>query len=107
MKLRLLISWFAVLSCPMTAIYPQNTGTDRWESVLETLLSDEELPADALQELADLYESLHAAPLNINTATKEELSMLPFLTDRQIEDIHAYIYMHGPMLTLGELQLTG
>jgi hypothetical protein len=75
--------------------------------VLETLLSDDELPQETLEELADVYESLHDTPLNINTATREELSMLPFLTDGQIEDIHAYIYMHGPMLTLGELQLTG
>ena len=104
--MRLLISWFAVLSFPLTAVYPQN-ALDGWDSVLETLLSDEELSADALEELSDMYESLHADPLNINTATREELSMLPFLTDRQIEDIHAYIYMHGPMLTLGELQLTG
>ena len=104
--MRLLISWFAVLSFPLTAVYPQN-ALDGWDNVLETLLSDEELSADALEELSDMYESLHADPLNINTATREELSMLPFLTDRQIEDIHAYIYMHGPMLTLGELQLTG
>ena len=75
--------------------------------MLETLLSDEELTADALEELSDMYESLHAMPLNINTATRDELSVLPFLTDLQIEDIHAYIYMYGPMLTLGELQLTG
>ena len=107
MKIRLLISWFAVLSFPIAAVYSQNTGTDGWDSVLETLLSDEELSPDAIEELADLYESIHASPLNINTATREELSMLPFLTDRQIEDIHAYIYLHGPMLTLGELQLTG
>ena len=107
MKKRLLISWFAALSLSVTAVYPQNTGTERWESVLEILLSDEELSQDALEELADLYESLHETPLNINTATREDLSMLPFLTERQIEDIHAYIYMHGPMLTLGELQLTG
>lgn len=106
MKLRLLISWFALLSSSLTAVHSQNSH-DGWESVLETLLSDEELSADALEELADMYESLHAAPLNINTATREDLSMLPFLTDRQIEDIHAYIYIHGPMLTLGELQLTG
>lgn len=98
---------FALLSCSVTAVYPQFPESDGWESVLETLLSDEELTADALEELSDMYESLHAAPLNINTATREELSMLPFLSDRQIEDIHAYIYMHGPMLTLGELQLTG
>lgn len=107
MKMRLLISWFAVLSFPVTAVLSQETGTRQWESVLETLLSDEQLPQDALEELADMYESLHESPLNINTATKEELSVLPFLSDRQIEDIHAYIYMHGPMLTLGELQLTG
>lgn len=98
---------FALLSCSVTAVYPQFPESDGWESVLETLLSDEELTADALEELSDMYESLHAAPLNINTATRDELSMMPFLTDRQIEDIHAYIYMHGPMLTLGELQLTG
>ena len=107
MRIRLLISWFAVLSCSVMAVYPQNTGNNGWESVLETLLSDEELSQDALEELAFMYESLHEMPLNINTATREELSMLPFLTDRQIEDIHAYIYLHGPMLTLGELQLTG
>lgn len=107
MKLRLLISWFALLSYPLTAVYSQNITEEGWESVLETLLSDEELTADALEELSDMYESLHEAPLNINTATRDELSALPFLSDRQIEDIHAYIYMHGPMLTLGELQLTG
>lgn len=98
---------FALLSCSVTAVYPQFAQTDGWESVLETLLSDEELTADALEELSDMYSSLHENPLNINTATRDELSMLPFLTDAQIEDIHAYIYMHGPMLTLGELQLTG
>ncbi|MBO7437698.1 MAG: helix-hairpin-helix domain-containing protein [Bacteroidaceae bacterium] len=107
MKSRLLISWFALLSFPMTAVYPQEPETRGWESVLETLLSDEELTDNAIEELSCLYESIHESPLNINTATRDELSMLPFLSDRQIEDIHAYIYMHGPMLTLGELQLTG
>ena len=107
MDFRLLISWFAVLSLSLSAVYPQNSGTDDWEGVLETLLSDEELSQDALEELSLMYETMHEMPLNINTATREELMQLPFLTDRQIEDIHAYVYMHGPMQTLGELQLTG
>ncbi len=107
MNNKLLISWFAVLSCTATVVYPQNTGSQRWESVLETLLSDEELSSYAQEELSMIYESIHEMPININTATREELQQLPFLTDRQIEDIHAYIYLHGPMLTLGELQLTG
>ena len=107
MKRRLLIICLLALSYPTVIVHPQNPDTQKWESVLETLLSDEELSQDALEELAAMYESLHEAPLNINTATREELSAFPFLTDRQIEDIHAYIYMHGPMKTLGELQFTG
>ena len=102
-----LIFLSAAISLAETVAYPQNPETDSWETVLETLLSDEELSSDALEELSFMYESMHESPLNINTATKEELQQLPFLSDRQIEDIHAYIYMHGPMLTLGELQLTG
>ena len=107
MKKRLLTFMFAVLPCFMTAVRSQNPEPDGWDIVLETLLSDEDLTQDAIEELSEMYESLHEMPLNINTATRDELSVLPFLTDRQIEDIHAYIYIHGPMLTLGELQLTG
>lgn len=106
MTSRLLISVFAVLSVSVTA-YSQYVITDGWESVLEKLLSDESISAYDREELCELYESLHETPLNINTATREELAQLPFLTYEQIEDIHAYIYMHGPMLTLGELQLAG
>ena len=107
MRSKLLISWFALLSCPLTVITAQETALDRWENVLETLLSDEDLSSDAREELQFMYESLHESPLNINTATREDLAQLPFLTYEQIEDIHAYVYMHGPMLSLGELQLTG
>lgn len=103
---RLLISLFAALSISVSA-YSRNSGTDGWESVLEMLLSDESMSSYDREELCELYESVHEMPLNINTATREELAQLPFLTYDQIEDIHAYIYMHGPMLTLGELQLTG
>ena len=93
-----------MLSFQLTAVQSQS---DNWESFLETLLSDEEMSSDAREELAFMYESMHESPLNINCATREELAQLPFLTYEQIEDIHAYIYMHGSMLTLGELQLIG
>ena len=94
-----------MLSFLLTAVHSQSK--ENWESFLETLLSDEEISADAREELTFMYESMHESPLNINAATREELAQLPFLTDDQIEDIHAYVYMHGPMLTLGELQLVG
>ena len=107
MNRRLLISWFALSSLISAPAVGQSLHDDIWDSVLETLLADEELTSDALGELSLMYESMHEDPLNINQATREQLLRLPFLTDEQIEDIHAYIYIHGPMLSLGELELTG
>lgn len=107
MHFRLFITMFAALSGTVATVFSQTSDETEWENVLETLLSDEDLSSDAREELSFMYESMHESPLNINTATREELSQLPFLTFKQIEDIHAYIYMHGPMLSLGELQLTG
>ena len=108
MKRKLLISWFVMWVFSTPSLFPQSSDDIEWESVLETLLStDEELSSYAREELLIMYESLHSEPLNINTATRDELRELLFLSDEQIEDIHAYIYLHGPMKTLGELQLTG
>ena len=48
---------------------------------------------------------LHDQPMNINAATREELLRLPFIDEQQAEEIHAYIYLHGPLQTQGELRL--
>ena len=65
----------------------EETGTADWEDELEEL-------SYRLQE-----------PLNLNTATREQLEQFPFLTTRQVEEIQAYIYIHGQMQTIYELQL--
>ena len=65
----------------------EETGTTDWEDELEEL-------SHRLQE-----------PLNLNTATREQLEQFPFLTARQVEEIQAYIYIHGQMQTIYELQL--
>ncbi len=55
----------------------------------------------------ETYETLcdlETNPLNINSATPDDLSRLPFLTERQIDDICLYVKRHGSMQTLGELQ---
>ena len=96
-----------LVTCLFQPSYSQDVEEKGWENVLEELLSDEEISSYAQEELSVLFESLHDNPLNINTATKEDLAQLPFLTEKQIEDIHTYVYLHGAMLTLGELQLIG
>lgn len=83
------------------------TDTD-WDTFISEYTADEERTDEDddtwLLQLEELKQ-LHEQPLNINTATVEELRRIPFLTDEQIEQIHAYIYLHGQMQTLGELRL--
>ncbi len=81
-------------------------GRGLWDDFVEEYTSDVERAEEEdlqqhLQELKELTEH----PLNINTATVEDLLQLPFLSDAQIEQIHAYIYLHGQMQTLAELRL--
>ncbi len=91
-----------------------------WDDFVEEytggLLADEEgestpagdgsnsIPAQWDGQLQEL-RVLHDNPVNINTATREELLRLPFLDEQQVEEIHAYVYLHGFLQTQGELRL--
>lgn len=78
----------------------------RWSDFEEEFLCDEERAEDEdVMAQLEMLRELNAHPLNINTADEEDLRQLPFLTDTQIEQIHAYIYLHGQMQTLAELRL--
>ena len=77
-----------------------------WDDFVEEYTSDVERAEEEdlqlhLQELRELSEH----PININTATVDDFLQLPFLSEEQIEQIHAYIYLHGQMQTLAELRL--
>ena len=101
--------------CEVAAQSPSTSGEVRsglevrrglWDDFVEEYTSDVERAEEEdlqmhLQELKELAEH----PLNINTASVEDLLQLPFLSEAQIEQIHAYIYLHGQMQTLSELRL--
>ena len=59
--------------------------------------------ADYEQLQTDLY-ALHESPIDLNTATSEELEQLYFLSPKQIDDLLLYVNRH-PMDSLYELQL--
>lgn len=81
----------------------QNASVSSWEENMEQLAMDEE-ETNWEDELEELSHRLRE-PVNINTASKQQLEQFPFLTDIQIENILAYIYIRGQMQTLYELQL--
>ena len=94
-----------LLSCEVLPQSPDGSGAV-WEDFIDEYISDVERAEEEdlqlhLQELKERHEH----PLNINTASIEDLLQLPFLSEAQIEQIHAYIYLHGQMQTLAELRL--
>ena len=83
------------------------TYTDMsWDDFVQSLTYDEEsMGEEAWQQYLEQLEWLHSHPMDINTATPDEMAMLPFLTPAQIEAIQAYVHLDGPMKSLGELAL--
>lgn len=94
-------------------IIPACSAQDHPESLLDDVLEDLSVNNDIdnsvnetnwENELEELSVRLQE-PVNLNEATREQLEQFPFLSDIQIEHLLAYIYVHGQMKTLYELQL--
>ena len=87
----------------------QNPSENLMEEVLEDLSVNNDInnSVNSLNwenELEELSNRLQE-PVNLNSATREQLEQFPFLSDIQIEHLLAYIYIHGQMKTIYELQL--
>ena len=77
-----------------------------WENVIEQLAeNNDEISSMNWESLMEDLAELKEHPININTATKEQLERFPFLSERMVENILYYIYKHGPMLTGKELMM--
>lgn len=76
-----------------------------WEEFVEEISGDEYEENGEINALISDLEEIHEHPFNLNTATKEQLEQLHFLNNTEIEELLAYIYIKGPMKTLGELIL--
>lgn len=96
--------WLMLLLCMASfTLHAQNTHP--WEQYYNELSTAEDETEEQREENLELLTQLAEHPIDINTATREDLEQIPFLTDIQIEDILAYIYQYHGMRTLNELFL--
>lgn len=79
---------------------------DNWMDYVESMAEDTENQ----QQVETLYNELSYLtehPFNVNMVTAEELQRLPFLSDKQIEELCTYREKYGQLVSLYELkQLT-
>ena len=100
----------------MLGIYVTQAQTEQatmtWEDFVE-VMTDEygdegeegEVRAYVDEELLERLFELHAQPIDVNKATKEDLAVLPFLSEEQVEGIIHYRERNGRMESLGELMM--
>ena len=98
------ISSLFIVLCLSFCLSAQNTAPGLWLENLEELAEEGEDLAWDEDDLEELDFRLHT-PLDLNSVTRHQLEQLPFLSEGQVENILAYIYIHGPMKSLYELQL--
>ena len=94
----LLIACISVL-LPVNNLYSQ----EKWEDIFERLVANGDENSSQWENLFEELTDLKEHPININTATKEQLEKFPFLSDRLVENILYYLYKYGPMLSDKEL----
>lgn len=88
------------------AVGPPKEGMEEvLERVMTTLQESGMVAEEDLVEVESLYRGLARSPLEINRASREELSAIALLSDFQIESIISYREKHGPILSASELSL--
>lgn len=80
------------------------TDAQAWQDCFYEWAANEDDTGGNDEEAFSTLAQLADHPIDLNTATREELALLPFLSARQIEDLCDYRHSHGPLQTLGELQ---
>lgn len=76
-----------------------------WQQLLSELSETEDFEHTSWEDYEEDLEEWAQHPINLNTATREEMERLPFLTPSQVEDIQAYVYRYGGMKSITELTL--
>lgn len=88
-----------------TTLHAQQPSGYTIEQLLQQLDAADDTETESWESIYDVVCDIAENPINLNTATKEDLQRLPFLTNQQIEDIQAYLYQYGDMQSMGELAM--
>lgn len=79
-----------------------DSGMREWQSLLNEVVADDEETLD-WETVYDALCDLEDNPVDINTATKEDMERIPFLDENEVADILEYVYRNEEMLSKQEL----
>ncbi|MBR1468889.1 MAG: helix-hairpin-helix domain-containing protein [Prevotella sp.] len=75
------------------------------DDVIEDLATIDNVESESWEQTYDILSELQDNPLNLNTASPEDLRLLPFLNEYQIEDLSEFLHRYGAIRSEGELAM--
>ena len=84
---------------------PQKAQAQQWEQYITQLSDIDDIEENDLEEMYDQLSELEATPINLNTATSDDLDRLTFLNDSQKEELTEYLDRYRPLRSKGELSM--
>jgi hypothetical protein len=100
-----IITLFSILTFNFGICFTQENALQNSDYTSEIIESQAECydEIDENYQVFDILERLKQNPLDLNSATETELGQLPMVNDFQIAAIIDYRYVHGPFLSVNEL----
>ncbi len=89
-----------IISFPLLA---QESGRAFIIGLLEDMAQEQESELTEDDDLVNRLLEIYEAPIDVNTATREQMEELVFLSDFQIENLLAHLYVNGPLEQVYEL----
>ena len=73
-----------------------------WGKYLDELYQFDDDNISSREDVFEVLTELEQHPININTATRDDLERIPFLNATQIEDLLAYVYQYLSLIHISE-----
>ena len=95
-----------LIVCLMALVFGMGMNAQEarpWERYLNEVMTQEDSESETWEETYELLCELEQHPLDINSATREQLEELPVLSAQQVEELVEYLDRYGAMRSLNEL----
>lgn len=100
----LLLSAITVV-CSAQTDNKQTMPRSTWQQYFDQLNDIDDMESSNLEELYDQMCELEDSPVNLNSATADDIKRLMFLNAAQTEELTEYIDRHRPLRSIGELAM--
>lgn len=95
----------ASLACHAQRDSTVTTDARPWQQYLSQLSDYDDVETNNLDDLYEQMSELEASPIDLNSATDEDIRQLSFLSSEQMEQLAEYLDRYRPLRSLGELAM--